>query len=285
MNTLSLYQKSLRGTLDEAECAALEQTLQAHPYFSMAHYIRAKQDASHEYLFVASTYSPNRSLLRLYMDGSPLLIDMDTDTPTETHPPEKQKQQPAKPLHGSEDLFSIVDFDALSQAPEPAGHLFSAILPVSGKEIDAFLETKIRIGSLKWLRLAEKIRAQIRNYAHTAPLFEPVHPLSTEEKPPVEAAIQAQYSAKAEKLSLLDQFLKSRPEMPKISPEAPLAPDKAAEASILKEGEIVTEALARIHLMQGNLDEARSMYQKLCLLFPEKSDYFGAQIEKINNRI
>ena len=284
MNTLSLYQKSLRGTLDEAECAALEQTLQKHPYFSMGHYVRAKQDTSHEYLFVASTYSPNRSLLRLYMDGSPLLIDMDTDTPAEAHPPEKQPQ--TKPLHGSgsEDLFSILDFDALPHTPESPDHLFSAVLPVSGKEIDAFLETKIRIGSLKWLRLVEKIRAQIRNYAHTAPLFEPVHPL-LEAKPPVEAAMLAQYNAKAEKLSLLDQFLKSRPEMPRINPEDTPTPDKAAAASILKEGEIVTEALARIPLMQGNLDEARSMYQKLCLLFPEKSDYFGAQIEKINNRI
>ncbi len=43
-----------------------------------------------------------------------------------------------------------------------------------------------------------------------------------------------------------------------------------------------TEALAKIYLEQEYPDEAIAIYSKLSLLYPEKSVYFAALIEKIN---
>ena len=43
-----------------------------------------------------------------------------------------------------------------------------------------------------------------------------------------------------------------------------------------------TETLAQVYLEQGYLSEAKSIYSKLILRYPEKSAYFAALIEKIN---
>lgn len=284
MNTLSLYQKSLKGELGEEELAVLKTTLKAHPYFSLGHYIRAKQDASHEYLFIASTYSPDRPLLRQYMEGNSLMTEIDTAVKQEQRVPKDSGS--SRHTGGAEDLFSVVDFDAAFLSPEPLGMSFSAIVPDRSSEINTYLDTKIKIASLKWMGLAASIRREIKHYTHVSPIFDSGSAQSAEEVvEEVDAKVAAQHAAKAEKLSLLDQFLKDRPEMPAMNPADPLVRDTAAEASILGEGEVVTEALARIHLMQGNHREALEMYQKLRLLFPEKSTYFDVQIEKIQEQI
>jgi len=46
-----------------------------------------------------------------------------------------------------------------------------------------------------------------------------------------------------------------------------------------------TETLAQIYLEQGYFAEAKSIYSKLCLRYPEKSTYFAALIEEINKNI
>ena len=43
-----------------------------------------------------------------------------------------------------------------------------------------------------------------------------------------------------------------------------------------------TETLAEIYAEQGYLDEAKQIYSKLSLRYPEKSVYFAALIEKLD---
>lgn len=46
-----------------------------------------------------------------------------------------------------------------------------------------------------------------------------------------------------------------------------------------------TESLAQVYLDQGYVDQAKAIYSKLSLRYPEKSVYFAALIEKIDKNI
>lgn len=54
-----------------------------------------------------------------------------------------------------------------------------------------------------------------------------------------------------------------------------------AAKSIEENNDLMSETLADLLAWQGNNKKAIEMYSKLCLQFPEKSDYFAAKIEKL----
>ncbi|MFZ4543310.1 MAG: hypothetical protein ACOYOA_04620 [Saprospiraceae bacterium] len=54
-----------------------------------------------------------------------------------------------------------------------------------------------------------------------------------------------------------------------------------AESSLREKQDNATETLASLLALQGHKEKAIAMYEKLKLQIPEKSTYFGAQIEKI----
>jgi len=93
----------------------------------------------------------------------------------------------------------------------------------------------------------------------------------TAEKPAVKSA------------ELINKFIADQP---RITPPAKAEfynPANMARLSITDNEDITSETLARIYFDQQNYQKARSCYEKLSLLYPEKSAFFAPLIEKIDN--
>src|SRR6185369_2841969 len=81
---------------------------------------------------------------------------------------------------------------------------------------------------------------------------------------------------------LISQFIATEPRIIPSKAEF-YSPVNQAKKSIAEHEDVVSETLARIYFNQGNLLKARSGYKKLSLLHPEKSSYFAALIQEIDN--
>ena len=64
---------------------------------------------------------------------------------------------------------------------------------------------------------------------------------------------------------------------------APQDDRKAAPQAMPLDDVYITETLAEIYAQQGYLEQAKNIYSKLILRYPEKSAYFATLIEKLNN--
>ena len=82
------------------------------------------------------------------------------------------------------------------------------------------------------------------------------------------------------KEAIINKFIKEEPRISRPKADFFNPTDQAIKSSHY-EDEIVSETLARLYGQQGNIDKAIHIYKKLSLLFPEKSSYFAAQIEKL----
>ncbi len=71
------------------------------------------------------------------------------------------------------------------------------------------------------------------------------------------------------------------PVEPAQTGETVKAAQSLAERSVTPKEEVVSETMARLFAAQGHRERAIVMYERLCLAFPEKSDYFAAEIDKL----
>ena len=89
--------------------------------------------------------------------------------------------------------------------------------------------------------------------------------------------------SKPKKLSrkeLIDKFILENPSISRPKAEF-YNPISVAQNSIIDQENIVSETLGKIYEKQGYIEKAISIYEKLCLKYPEKSRYFAAQIERL----
>ena len=72
-------------------------------------------------------------------------------------------------------------------------------------------------------------------------------------------------------------------EDPSAAPQEDRKKAKKEPSALPQDDIFVTQTLAEIYATQGYLEQAKEIYSKLILRYPEKSAYFATLIEKLNN--
>jgi hypothetical protein len=84
-----------------------------------------------------------------------------------------------------------------------------------------------------------------------------------------------------EQIEIIDQFIKKRPSIAKITPAAATDASDLAEKNLSLIDNLVSETLVEILLRQGKKDKAIEVLKKLIWKFPQKKAIFAAQIDEL----
>jgi tetratricopeptide (TPR) repeat protein len=106
------------------------------------------------------------------------------------------------------------------------------------------------------------------------------------DKPAVKKEVQIDRNKenRDEVSNIIDRFIKTSPSIQKPKVDF-YSPTEAASRSISEEDQFVTETLAKIHVRQKNYPKAIEIYERLSLIYPEKSDYFAHLINGLKTKI
>lgn len=237
-------------TLSGEVATDIESLVERYPYFSIGQsmlavvYLRADDERYNRQLTKAAIAIPNRNKLRLLFNPSRALPDdsfFRLEDVTEIDESEKNVIP--------EKTFIIPEIDLSGTQEELTAEL--VLLDEKRKSLD---ELKALIAA-RLQQIQEEKRQDEEN---------------KEEEP----------KKKLSRKELIDKFIAENPSISRPKAEF-YNPISMAQNSIIDKGDIVSETLAKIYLQQGYFDKAIEIYEKLSLLFPEKSIYFAAQIEKI----
>ena len=124
---------------------------------------------------------------------------------------------------------------------------------------------------------------KIQKEAHTIQKPEPV----LDEKPTEKNEIEPKKEEKSpffnQNRQLIDKIIESDPGKLKLGTNKFFTPNVDAKQSLLENEHLVTETLAKIYALQGNINKAIRAYEILSLKFPQKSVYFTTLIQNLKN--
>ena len=248
----------------------MEQLVADYPYFAIGQalltiaYQNTDDNRYESQLKRTAALMPNRDKLRLF-------------TLIARHRWESEPEVPALPDE------IVPENDAV-----PTDNVFSNIEPIEAKEEQntGIIREKVFIIPEIDLRGShEELSAEMALLEEKRKSLDELKAIIANRLKELEAEKQRKETeeAKPKKLSrkeLIDKFILENPSISRPKAEF-YNPISVAQNSIIDQENIVSETLAKIYEKQGYIEKAISIYEKLRLHYPEKSRYFAAQIERL----
>lgn len=138
-------------------------------------------------------------------------------------------------------------------------------------------ETKEPVSFTDWLNKVKKEAHSIQK--EVIPIQKDIP--KEEEKEQKTTKTEQKNTNLEQKRQIIDKIIDSDPGRIKLGTTKFFTPSTDAKQSLLENEHLVTETLAKIYALQGNISKAIRAYEILSLKFPQKSVYFASLIEKL----
>ncbi|POY38996.1 hypothetical protein C3K47_00405 [Solitalea longa] len=237
-------------------------------------------------------------------------IDEDSfETPPEFHrwkdsleiPINLKLQQDVKPKETDKEpeiIIEAVEPITVAQPKIEAGQVFEPMpLIVRGDTaVAANLDDKLPHTFTFWLRRIRRMQQEVNKAAdnikldQSQPIKKVVSPdigkeflenaLHISNLNDLEQTVVIEFDMRKKEDQIIEKFIREEPMIRAVQLNEISFEDKAEKSQ--NEGSvIVTETMAKVYADQHLFEKAISVYEKLCLKYPEKNTYFAAQIEKL----
>jgi len=128
-----------------------------------------------------------------------------------------------------------------------------------------------------WLKKLQKENHTFQTNVTTAPS----EARKSKENEPIKVEIDKKTSLSTQNKQIIDKIIEFDPGRIKLGTNKFFTPALDAKQSLLENEHLVTETLAKIYALQGNIPKAIRAYEILSLKFPQKSVYFASLIQKL----
>ncbi|QCX37820.1 hypothetical protein FF125_04980 [Aureibaculum algae] len=234
---------------------AIEDILENYPYFQAARMIHLKglkNQHSFKYnsaLKSTAAYTTNRTVLFDFITANTL---------DNSNIIEKKKQKIA--------TNEVVDFEIIEELEheKPVAEI------IEEETVIEKVEEKLNIGKPLVFDLSE-----MHSFSEWMQLTN-IKPIDRQEIS--EDIKQKEVSVNQDKFDIIDQFIATKPKMEAVKNVENI--DVSFE-SVVEDGTLMTETLARVYLEQKKYDNAIQAFKILSLKYPEKSSFFADRIKAI----
>lgn len=270
------------ASMDAASISQLREVITRYPYFQAAQMLLAKNLKTENHidqlnqLQLAAVMVPDRKILHAYLHDKkkvqPKVVELIEAEPVEelTESPEKEKESANETISETQPEPVEIERDSLYDLiPEPVVYqLETADLPdllVKETEEEQEIVEPSVLSFSEWLEYTKSAKP-------------------TTETPKTGKLKREKPQPSRSNIELVDHFLSQQKDKPQKRAEF-FNPQKAGAKSLEEDFTVVSETLASIYVQQEKYELAIQAYEALRLKYPEKSVYFAARLEEINDKL